>query len=166
MKRLFVFVFLAAALAFVFSCAQEQVKEQPKVAGDSSFIPVSNGQLAKYPISGFAYKSSQLPAQEWDKWARVAAPVVKGILDKVPEGYMLEVRGHTDSRGPETPEGDKPGNLKISTDRAKAVYDSLARAGIKSNKVSYRGVGSAEPLATADTKSAPQRRVTFVIVPK
>ncbi len=166
MKRTFAFVFFAAALAFVFSCAQEQVKEQPKVAGDSSFLGVSNGQLSKYPVTGFGYKSSQVPAQEWDRWARAAAPVVKGIVDKIPDGYMLEVRGHTDSRGPETPEGDKPGNLKISTDRAKAVYDSLGRAGIKSNKVTYRGVGSSDQLPNVDAKSAQQRRVTFVIVPK
>jgi outer membrane protein OmpA-like peptidoglycan-associated protein len=166
MKKFIGLVSCIAVLALVLSCAQEQVKEQPKVATDNTFVPVSNSQLSKFPVTGFAYKSSKLPAQEWDRWAVAAAPVVKGIVNKIPDGYALEVRGHADSRGPEGPEGDKPGNLKISTDRAKAVYDSLAKAGIKSNKITYRGVGSSEPTPNADQASAKQRRVTFVIVPK
>jgi len=166
MKKIIGLIACAAVLAFALSCTQQVVKEQPKVAADNTFLPVSNSQLSKFPVSGFAYKSAKVPAQEWDKWAVVAAPAVKGIVDNIPDGYVLEVRGHTDARGPESAMGDKPGNLKISTDRAKAVYDSLSKAGIKSNKITYRGVGSSQPLANADPSSAQQRRVTFMIVPK
>ncbi len=165
MKKIIGSIICITAFAFVLSCS-EQVKEQPKVAGDNTFIPVSNSQLSKYPVTGFAYKSSQMPAQEWSKWAKAAAPVIKDIVNKIPDGYVLEVRGHADARGPETPEGNKPGNLKISTERAKVVYDSLANAGIKSSKITYRGVGSSQTIQNIDATSAQQRRVTFVIVPK
>lgn len=166
MRKIFTAITLLTAVLFIASCAQEQVKEPEKVGVDTGIISVSNEQLAKYPVTGFGYKSSKVPAQEWDNWAKAAAPVVKDIIDKLPEGYALEVRGHTDSRGPETAEGDKPGNMKISTDRAKAVYDALGKAGITSPKLTYRGVGSSEPLQGVDPKSPDQRRVTFQVVSK
>jgi outer membrane protein OmpA-like peptidoglycan-associated protein len=166
MKKIFSLFIVIMAFIFLSSCAQEQVKKPDKVGADTTVIGASNDQLSKYPVAGFAYKSSKVPAQEWDKWAKVAAPVIKGIVDKIPDGYVMEVRGHTDARGPAEAEGNKPGNSKISTDRAKAVYNSLAKAGIKSDKITYRGVGSTEPKPGVDANSAEQRRVTFVIVPK
>lgn len=166
MKKALIAMTLIISSIFIVSCAKQQVKGPDTVGADSAMVSTSNEQLAKYPVTGFGYKSSKVPPQSWNNWAKVAAPVVKGIIDKLPDGYALEVRGHTDGRGPESPEGNKPGNMKISTDRAKAVYDSLGRAGIKSPKLTYRGVGSSEPLAGADPKGAEQRRVTFQVVPK
>lgn len=165
MKKLFTAITIIIAALFIVSCAK-QVKDPEKVGVDTNIVQVSNEQLAKYPVTGFGYKSSKVPPQSWDRWAKVAAPVVKGILDKLPDGYALEIRGHADGRGPETAEGAKPGNMKISTDRAKAVYDSLGKAGITSPKLTYRGVGSSETLSGVDSRSAEQRRVTFQVVPK
>ena len=165
MKKLFTAITIIIEALFIVSCAK-QVKDPEKVGVDTNIVQVSNEQLAKYPVTGFGYKSSKVPPQSWDRWAKVAAPVVKGILDKLPDGYALEIRGHADGRGPETAEGAKPGNMKISTDRAKAVYDSLGKAGITSPKLTYRGVGSSETLSGVDPKSAEQRRVTFQVVPK
>lgn len=153
------------AFAFV-ACTKEQVKEQPKVDTTGPLVSASNDQLTKYPVAGFAYKSAKVSAQQWDKWAKIAAPIVKDVVDKLPEGYVLEIRGHTDGRGPEDPEGNKPGNLKISTDRAKTVMESLSKAGITSSKITVKGVGSSEPLAGTDPKAQEQRRVTFHVVPK
>lgn len=166
MKKIFAVITIIIASFFITSCAKEQVKQPDTVGTASAFVNASNDQLAKYPVSGFGYKSSVVPAQGWDKWATVAAPVIKGIVDNLPEGYVLEVRGHTDARGPEDPDGVKPGNLKISKDRATAVVNSLANKGISSSKITARGVGSSEPLAGVDSSSASQRRVTFVVVPK
>jgi outer membrane protein OmpA-like peptidoglycan-associated protein len=159
MKKITALFTLIIAIFLITSCAKEQVKEPAKVGVDDTFVPASNTQLSKYPVAGFAYKSSKVPPQEWDRWAKIAAPVVKEILNKLPDG-------HADASGPETAEGDKPGNMKISADRAKAVYDSLGKSGISSSKITYRGVGSSEPLSRADPNSGEQRRVTFVIVPK
>ncbi|MCU0846256.1 MAG: OmpA family protein [Spirochaetes bacterium] len=167
MKKIIGIIF-AAVMVFTLACTSEQkVKDQPNVtAGADVFVGASNDQLSKYPIAGFGYKSAALPKQSWDKWAKVASPVVKEILDKMPEGYVLQVTGHTDGRGPESPEGKKPGNVKISSDRAKTVYGSLVKSGIESKNLTYKGVGSNEPLSGVDPKDPEQRRVTFQVVPK
>jgi outer membrane protein OmpA-like peptidoglycan-associated protein len=166
MKKSLILISVIVTMMSIIACSKEQVKDTGVAQTGDAIVSSSNAQLAKYPVTGFAYKSSAIEPMKWNNWARVAAPIVSGILDKLPEGYVMEVRGHADSRGPEEPEGDKPGNLKISKDRAKAVYNALAQQGLKTNKITYRGVGSSEPIAGVATDSAQQRRVTFVIVPK
>ena len=52
----------------------------------------------------------------------------------------IELGGHTDSRG------NKDENLKLSTDRAKTVYDYLVANGILANRLSYKGFGSTQPI--------------------
>lgn len=164
MKKIAILSFMICVAVFAAACKQ-QVKQEPVVQNtDTQYVQTSNEQLSKYPLSGFGYKSSKIEKQEWEKWAATAAPVIKGILEKLPEGYAIEVRGHTDGRGPEQPQGNKPGNLQISENRAKTVYDSLVGAGITSPKLKYRGVGSSELLAGVDPKDPKHRRVTFVVV--
>ncbi|PKL40576.1 MAG: hypothetical protein CVV44_02945 [Spirochaetae bacterium HGW-Spirochaetae-1] len=157
------------SLVFGISCKSTEKKEpvvQTTSVDHSLWVKASNKQLEKIPVEGFQYKGTEVPAQKWDKWAKMSAPVVKKIISELPEGYVLQVKGHTDARGPEDPEGDKPGNIKISTDRAKAVQESLRRQGISSPKLTYKGVGSSELKAGIDPKSAGQRRVTFAVVPE
>ncbi len=152
--------------AFVIGCAgAPEVKKEPQPQPDLSMISSQNEQLANHPIGGFAYKSSKLNTANWDSWAKSAAPIVKEIVTKLPDGYALQVTGHADASGPEEPVGDKPGNIKISTDRAQTVFDALKRAGISSPKITYKGTGSDELLPQFDPRAAEQRRVTFKIVP-
>jgi len=164
MKRSVILI-LVAAVAIMFGCESQQVKKQDLSDPNQAFVYTSNEQLQKIPVKGFGYKSAQVPPQNWDVWAKASAPVVKGIIDKLPEGHVLQVTGHADARGPEEPVGNKPGNIKISTDRAKMVHASLKRQGITSPKMTYKGVGSSEPLEGVDPKDPEQRRVTFKVVP-
>ncbi|MCP4136370.1 MAG: OmpA family protein [bacterium] len=168
MKKLYLFLFVAC-IAFTMACGE--VKKDPPMAKStgidwSAWVNTSNGQLEKFPVAGFGYKSSKVPSQKWDAWAKDAAPAFKTIIDKLPSGYVLQVTGHTDARGPEEPVGRKPGNKKISADRAKSVQASLKKQGIDSPKLVSKGVGSDRPMTGVDPKDASQRRVTFVIVPE
>lgn len=167
MKRLSL-VILTAIVSILLACesAPKKVETTPQTDTSSLFVSSSNEQLANIPVGGFGYKSSKVPPQKWDKWAKAAAPIVKGIIDKLPEGYVLQVTGHTDSSGPEEPVGNKPGNIKISTDRALTVHSSLKKQGITSPNMTYKGVGSSEPIEGVDTRDPNQRRVTFKVVPK
>lgn len=72
----------------------------------------------------------------------------------------IEIEGHTDNVGkPET-------NLHLSTQRAKAVYESLLGKGIDKTRLSYKGFGETQPLATNDTEEgrAQNRRTEFRVL--
>jgi len=170
---------MIVTVAYISCGGGQQVKQEaPKQVAESApsvqatgfdadvWVKSSNEQLARVPFDGFAYKSSEVPSQKWDKWAVTAAPVISGVISKLPEGYVLQVTGHTDGSGPEDPQGDKPGNIKISTDRARAVHSALKKKGITSPKMTYKGIGSSQLLSDVDSRSGAQRRVTFNVVPK
>ena len=159
MKKL---ALICALLTTVFLLACESTQVQTEAPG----VSLLNKQLEKATLGGFGYKSSDVPSWEYDAWAKVSAPVVQQTLTQVPDGYVLQVTGHTDSRGPEQAVGAKPGNIKISTDRAKAVHTSLRNNGITSDKLTYKGVGSSQPLEGVPEDDAQQRRVSFIVVPQ
>ncbi len=176
-KILFSLITLLSIALIACGGSKETVKDTKKPAvddnppivaagGHNMWVDQSNKQLAKIPVEGFGYKKSNVPAQKWDKWAKLSAPVIKKILDNMPAGYVLQVTGHTDARGPEEPEGAKPGNIKLSNDRAKEVHDALRRQGISSPKMTYKGIGSSDPLSGINPKSPQQRRVTFKVIPE
>ena len=70
----------------------------------------------------------------------------------------LQVVGHTDSQGLE------PHNNDLSSRRAGSVTRALVQAGIEAGRLSSRGAGSSEPVATNDTEDgrAKNRRVELV----
>lgn len=81
--------------------------------------------------------------------------IVKGSeyeLNKVAEllnqnpTLRIELGGHTDNVG--RPEA----NQKLSEQRAKAVYDYLISKGIATNRLTYKGYGETQPVATNDTE--------------
>jgi len=74
----------------------------------------------------------------------------------------IEISGHTDSKGSDTY------NQKLSERRAKSVVDYLIKAGIGSSRLTFRGAGEAEPVATNDTKEGMQenRRTEFKVLAK
>ncbi len=170
MKRISILALLSVIVTFFVACESAKVKDTEVKSTKSDpgqiFAQSSNEQLANIPVAGFGYKDSQVPAQQWDDFAKKAAPVIKNIIDNMPDGYVLQVTGHTDGSGPEEPVGNKPGNIKISSDRANQVFEALKKNGVTSPKMTFKGVGSAEPLEGVDARDAKQRRVTFKVVPK
>jgi outer membrane protein OmpA-like peptidoglycan-associated protein len=74
----------------------------------------------------------------------------------------VAIHGHTDT------EGDPQSNLRLSNDRAKAVYDFLVSTGINAARLSYKGFGQTKPVAGNETTEgrALNRRTEFVVVEK
>ncbi len=72
----------------------------------------------------------------------------------------IKVIGHTDNVG------DESGNLMLSKNRAKSVYDYLVGKGIDRGRLSFDGKGETQPIAANDTEDgrAENRRTEFVIV--
>jgi peptidoglycan-binding protein ArfA len=71
----------------------------------------------------------------------------------------VTVVGHTDSSG------DDAINIPLSGNRAKSVADYLVSQGVAANRVTSKGVGSAEPIASNDTPDgkAQNRRVDITV---
>jgi outer membrane protein OmpA-like peptidoglycan-associated protein len=80
------------------------------------------------------------------------------ILNKYPE-TNLEIAGHTDSRG------TNEYNQTLSENRAEAVSTYLASKGIKRTRMTTKGYGETQPIATNDTEAgrSQNRRVEFQI---
>jgi len=75
-------------------------------------------------------------------------------------GLAIEICGHTDNTG------GSDYNRILSEKRAKAVSDYLNKSGVPGNRTSYRGCGSAQPIATNATPKGRQlnRRVEFIVL--
>lgn len=73
---------------------------------------------------------------------------------------IIEIGGHTDDQGVEAY------NKKLSTNRAKAVFEYLKAQGVPSNQLTYKGYGYESPLIKATTDRARQknRRTEFTII--
>lgn len=72
----------------------------------------------------------------------------------------VEIAGHTDNVG------EEDDNLLLSTNRAKSVYTYLIVNGIPSSRISYKGYGESQPVATNDTEEgrAQNRRTVFTVL--
>jgi len=93
-------------------------------------------------------------------------PEAKAILDKAAalldkhERVVVEVAGHTDSIGTEQY------NQALSVRRANAVKDYLVSKGVKASRLSAKGYGESQPVASNDTEAgrAENRRVELIVL--
>jgi outer membrane protein OmpA-like peptidoglycan-associated protein len=78
----------------------------------------------------------------------------------VKSGKTIEILGHTDNQGKTTD------NLRLSKERAKAVYEYLLSKGFNSINMSYKGLGAGMPIVSDDTEEnrMKNRRVEIIII--
>ena len=72
---------------------------------------------------------------------------------------MIEIQAYTDSRGSDAL------NQRISEDRAQSVRTYLVEKGVSADKLTAKGYGEANPVATNDTAEgrAQNRRVELAV---
>ena len=98
-----------------------------------------------------------------DKWVIKSDSelTLNNLLDYLTDNpdVSINILGHTDDTG--TPQH----NIRLSENRAKAVFTWLTKAGIDKDRLSYEGKGQDEPIDTNDTEEgrSKNRRVEFVI---
>ena len=80
------------------------------------------------------------------------------ILEENPSMH-IQISGYTDNIGKQSD------NLVLSTNRAKAIVNYLSSKGIATERLSYKGFGSDNPIATNETAAgrALNRRTSFTI---
>ena len=82
------------------------------------------------------------------------------VLNRYPR-ETVQIVGYTDSRGSDE------SNLDLSRRRAQAVADELTANGVSASRISTRGLGAADPMATNATPEgrAQNRRVVITVTP-
>ncbi|MCS6917091.1 MAG: OmpA family protein [Chitinophagales bacterium] len=84
------------------------------------------------------------------------------LLSLLQQNSTLRIRidGHTDNQG------SHEHNQRLSENRAKAVYEYLLAGGIEKSRLSFRGFGEQQPIATNDTEAgrALNRRTEITVL--
>ncbi len=108
-------------------------------------------ELAAEPIQ-FASGSANISPESDEILQRVA-----DAMNSVPD-IPVEIVGHTDNQG------SGALNQALSENRASAVLNRLVELGVESARLSSRGAGAAEPIASNDTDEGRQenRRIEFI----
>jgi outer membrane protein OmpA-like peptidoglycan-associated protein len=90
--------------------------------------------------------------------SQLSVAKLAGILMVFPN-MNLSIEGYTDSTG------SADLNMRLSMDRARAVYEFLMTQGISNNRMKYQGFGPENPVAPNDTEAnrARNRRVEVVL---
>ncbi len=115
---------------------------------------------------GFSYKKADVLRDDFNLWAKENINFIREAFDKLPEEYVLEIKGHADTTGPEEPVGEKKGNIYYSQIRADAVKQALVNQGLPASRMVTVAAGSSEPISGFEGADAINRRVTFQIVKK
>ncbi|MEQ9373948.1 MAG: OmpA family protein [Imperialibacter sp.] len=130
------------------------LKEYREINKDLYLVPIEKGQVVRlnnifFDVDKFTFKKEATP--ELNRF-------VKLLTDQ--SGLRIEISGHTDNTG------SADYNMKLSANRAKAVYDYLVKQGIDAGRLAFKGYGLTKPTADNNTADGRQlnRRVEFLIV--
>lgn len=86
---------------------------------------------------------------ELEKKSKTELNRLKRFMNQYPT-ISVEISGHTDDVGSDA------ANLTLSDNRAKAVYDYLVNAGVKADRLTFKGYGETQP-AVANSSDANRR---------
>lgn len=129
-------------------------KEEAKVVtSDAEVKKIEVGKVCELHDIYFATNSSTLTNE--------SKRLINLFADFLFNNPMVkaEIQGHTDNIG------NDDDNLRLSEQRAHAVYDYLVEKGIPQNRIRYKGYGEGKPIATNSTEEgrAKNRRTVFLI---
>lgn len=132
----------------------KQAEEMKEVLGDAEISREGEGIVINFKEKVlFGFDQSVLTSG-----AQTNLDKLTNILQKYPD-TNIEIIGHTDSKGTDRY------NKDLSERRASAVAAYLRNKNIPDNRISTRGMGEDDPVASNDTEDSRSlnRRVEFVI---
>lgn len=118
-------------------------KEEPKVETKVVYKEI----VKEAPIEDIVFAGNMFDSGKSSLKPEFAPSLNKvlEIMNKYPN-LKFSIEGHTDNQG------NEPDNVRLSTERAKAIRDWLVTKGIDSARVSYVGKGSAVPVGDNNTE--------------
>ena len=114
------------------------VEDQEAVHMDVPMVPITEGIPTLLANVFFDLGKSTLRPESFVELDKLVEFMNKNSTLKI------EIGGHTDTRG------DDKENLKLSNDRAKAVYDYAVNKGIKADRMTFKGYGETKPIVSDD----------------
>ena len=128
--------------------------ENVKVIKDLLMMPLEIGEHILLNNIFFESGSTNLKSESFADIDRVV-----DVMRSVPN-LKIEIGGHTDSSGKDS------FNLALSNSRARSVTEYILSKGIDANRVTYKGYGEANPVASNLTAEgrAKNRRVEFIVL--
>ncbi|MBB1283049.1 OmpA family protein [Flavisolibacter sp. BT320] len=132
----------------------KQAEEMEKVLGDAEVRREGEGIVVKFKEQVlFAFNSSDLGGN-----AQTNLNKLVDVLNRYPD-TDITVIGHTDSKGTDSY------NQTLSEKRANSVISYLRNRNITSSRLTAKGMGESDPIASNDTEDgrSQNRRVEFVI---
>lgn len=126
---------------------------KPAIEADLQLASMEVGR--EYTLNDIQFNSN---SAELNKAARsIIGEFVLFMKDNT--NLQADIQGHTDNVG------DDQSNLKLSQNRAKAVYDYALSLGLQPSRLSWHGYGESRPIADNDDEKgrAKNRRTVFVI---
>jgi outer membrane protein OmpA-like peptidoglycan-associated protein len=152
----------ACVLIFSVSCAKKEASKPAPVAPAAT--AVTTPQAFSFEFSGFKYKSSSLNDVLTALNSR--KDEMKSKFTNLPQTARITVRGYADAKGPEAPEGKKPGNIALSERRAKTIAAWLVKeTGLSESMILIQAKGSSNLKNSRDPYAAENRRVEVVFTP-
>lgn len=130
------------------------ISEYKEITRDLYLAPLETGQVVRINNIFFEFAKADLKTESFSELNRLAK-----LMEQNPT-MEIALGGHTDNVGSEE------SNVKLSTDRAKAVLNYLVSKGIAQTRISSNGYGKSKPVVENDTEEnrALNRRVEFTII--
>ncbi|MCU0444687.1 MAG: OmpA family protein [Microscillaceae bacterium] len=131
-----------------------QLNAYQEIKRDLALSPLEQGQSIRLNNLFFDFDKYELRSESKGELRRLWA-----LLNENPS-LSIQVEGHTDSVG------DDPKNQLLSENRASAVRDYLIQNGISESRITTKGYGETNPIASNDTEQGKQlnRRVEFKVL--
>jgi outer membrane protein OmpA-like peptidoglycan-associated protein len=144
----------ADADGYLFGSAYFEVDDQGRILKGKHDITLSPATGRTRLLVFFDFDKADLQPESYPELSRAMS------LMKANPSMQVEIAGYTDSKGSDDY------NIDLSQRRANAVKDYLIKHGIEKRRVTARGYGKADPIASNDTEDgrAENRRVEFVVV--
>jgi len=131
------------------------LKKKP-VIEKKRYVEIKENRILINQMIYFATGKARILEQSFPVLREIAQ-----VLQENPDIKLLEIQGHTDSRG-----SDKV-NKKLSQGRAESVRDFIIKEGVDKRRLTAVGYGEEVPLVFPDDtkeKQARNRRVEFIIL--
>lgn len=122
-------------------------EKNPKIEKRPAPIPTTleRGKTIILKNVNFKFGTAILLDESFEELKKISLTLIKN------PSFNILIKGHTDNIG------SADHNWSLSKERAKRVYDFLIRKGVDRNRLSYKGFGETQAIASNDTEEGRQR---------